>query len=270
MGRSLVLLSVFLSCPFVFADRLAEFTLNRDINVTILGPVLVGNKDDYTVISERGRTILAKKDYRLEQIHAPYGWTVSEVMRIQNQGPVSQGFARLATLDRESNVQSYTQCGATDVDAVGLKKIGLDRKSADLFSCATVTPAICAEVAKIGALSAEDFDAKVSVCQDLDQAKKNLFDLTRQSLYSQLRNKHLQDLSNSYSKMLRPESSLRNKVLDSSKATPGTIHSAIDFDAEKAKEQGQFLGFMFRACDHLKILAKPKTRVDGDKSTITQ
>ena len=229
-----------------------QFTSSRDIILTALGPMTITNKSAYKESSKGLAYNVSRTDgtYRLEYLKdLDRNWSAAEVTLIPDGKGGHAGEAQVAFFNSSNQPQSLSQCEATDVHSAGISVAsGLDRKSMNLTACTTANVEICTEVAKLGALNAEQLNEKMNSCHTLNQVQAKLGQLMRERSYLRESGRALKILTDVYDKVLRPDPTIANRILDSKTVKSAQAPNNLQIDLQTNATKDQTVKGLFKSC----------------------
>ena len=232
----------------VFA-QIAHFTENRDVLVTAVGPLVVARSSYYKSTNKGADFIVAKdSDYRMIYKKNPDGsLMLTEISRTKNSANPNFGWAQVALVNKDKQVESVSNCGTLDWDRKSILAGQAYKES--FLRCATATEQVCAEVKKIGAFNLQQMHEKIRTCQTLTQVQTKLANLMREKNYLRTSQQNLKTISDNYMEFIRPDPSLMNKALDE-KEVQAAI-PPVNFDLEQVQKNGVSLDLLFRTCEKM-------------------
>lgn len=262
----LVFSFIVCSSNTVFAD-IADFAQNRDIKVSEEG--LPESVAGYIKGSPGNKKIYTKKDYKIISEDLSNG-QARKLLEIQKNSPSekeSTGSLQIARFSG-SLAASLTKCIAVDRASDTSLTKNLDARNFNLQGCATATPRVCASLASFLGKNSELLMKKINDCRDVTDAMAALQKTMNEPLYKKTSDNNVQELSDAYYEMVRPNATLKDKVLDSRKETNRA--KAPETPLDKAGSDVTSLVELTKACTHLEEINEDGVFANEKKKNVSQ
>lgn len=250
----------------VFAD-IADFAQNRDIKVTEEG--LPESVEGYSKGNAGSKKIYSKKDYKLISEDLSNG-QARKLLEIQKKSPSekeSTGNLQIARFSG-SVAASLTKCDAVDRASDSALTKNSDARNFKLQGCATATPRVCASLASFLGKNSDLLMKKINDCRDVTEAMAALQKTMNEPLYKKTSDNNVQELSDAYYEMVRPNATLKDKVLDSRKESGRA--TAPETPLDKAGSDVASLVELTKACTHLDEINEDGVYANGKKKNVSQ
>jgi hypothetical protein len=250
----------------VLAD-IADFARNRDITVSEEG--LQTSAQGYNLGSEGGKKIYSKKDYKLtsEELSNGQARKLLEIQKKSTSEKESSGSLQMARFSG-SVAASLTKCEAIDRASDSALTKNSDARNFKLQGCATATPRICASLASFLGKNSELTLKKITDCRDVTDAMSALQKTMNEPLYKKTSDNNVQELSDAYYEMVRPNATLKNKVLDSRKESNRA--TAPETSLDKAGSDIANLVELTSACSRLDEINEDGVYSTAKKKQVSQ